>query len=115
MADDVLIADRLDGRPLDGDHGAPVRLVSPSQYGYHSAKHLCRIELQTTAPRKRLGSATGLSGVFLHGLTLRHPRGRVWEEERHPHVPGRLLRHVYRPLIWPIRTLSARGSRRTGS
>ena len=31
LADDVLLADRLDGRPLDGDHGAPLRLVSPSQ------------------------------------------------------------------------------------
>ncbi|MEA2448396.1 MAG: hypothetical protein QOG63_328, partial [Thermoleophilaceae bacterium] len=34
LGDDVVIADRLDGRPLDGDHGAPVRLVSPSQYGF---------------------------------------------------------------------------------
>ena len=48
---DVLLAERLDGRPLDGDHGAPVRLVSPGQYGYISTKHLCRIELHTAAPR----------------------------------------------------------------
>src|SRR4029453_12935028 len=45
LGDDVLIAEHLDGRPLDGDHGAPVRLVSPSQYGFMSTKHLCRIEL----------------------------------------------------------------------
>ncbi|GAB2705801.1 molybdopterin-dependent oxidoreductase [Nocardia thraciensis] len=50
LADDVLIADRLDGRPLDGDHGAPMRLVSPSQYGYISIKHLCRIELHSSEP-----------------------------------------------------------------
>lgn len=30
LADDVLIADSLNGQPLDADHGAPVRLVSPS-------------------------------------------------------------------------------------
>ena len=40
LADDVLIAERLDGRPLDSDHGAPARLVSPKQYGYVSTKHL---------------------------------------------------------------------------
>ena len=51
LADGVLIADRLDGRPLDGDHGAPVRLVSPAQYGYISTKHLCRIEVHTSEPK----------------------------------------------------------------
>jgi len=50
LADGVLIADRLDGRPLDGDHGAPARLVSPNQYGLVSTKHLCRIELHTAEP-----------------------------------------------------------------
>ncbi|UUZ57938.1 molybdopterin-dependent oxidoreductase [Nocardioides sp. B-3] len=30
MADDVLLADRLDGGPLDGDHGAPLRPGQPS-------------------------------------------------------------------------------------
>src|SRR3954462_8433905 len=33
LEDDVLLAQHLDGRPLDSDHGAPVRLLSPSQYG----------------------------------------------------------------------------------
>src|SRR5829696_5383117 len=50
LADDVLIADRLDGAPLTGDHGAPARLVSPRQYGYMNTKHLCRIELRTSEP-----------------------------------------------------------------
>ena len=36
LADDVLIAEHLDGEPLDPDHGAPVRLVSPQQYGYRT-------------------------------------------------------------------------------
>ena len=55
LADGVLIADRLDGRPLDGDHGAPVRLVSPAQYGYISTKHLCRIEVHTGEPKDAAG------------------------------------------------------------
>ncbi len=53
LADDVLIAEHLDGRPLDGDHGAPVRLVSPRQYGFISTKHLCRIEVHTAEPEAR--------------------------------------------------------------
>ncbi|MGW2226895.1 molybdopterin-dependent oxidoreductase [Streptomyces formicae] len=101
LADDVLVADRLDGLPLDGDHGAPVRLVSPRQYGFISTKHLCRVEFHTSAPP----------------LTDRwspiasHPRARVWQEERHRRLPGRVVRPAYRALIGPIRALSARGSR----
>jgi DMSO/TMAO reductase YedYZ molybdopterin-dependent catalytic subunit len=34
LADDVLLADRLSGAPRTGDHGGPLRLVSPSQYAY---------------------------------------------------------------------------------
>jgi DMSO/TMAO reductase YedYZ molybdopterin-dependent catalytic subunit len=49
-ADDVLIAEHLNDRPLDRDHGAPARLVSPNQYGFISTKHLCRIELHTAEP-----------------------------------------------------------------
>jgi DMSO/TMAO reductase YedYZ molybdopterin-dependent catalytic subunit len=36
MDTDVLVADRLNGEPLDSGHGAPVRLLSPAQYGYIS-------------------------------------------------------------------------------
>lgn len=102
LADDVLIAETLDGHPLDGDHGAPARLVSPSQYGYISVKHLSRIEVLTGAPQRA------------EPLLLRtHPRGRVWHEERHGLLPGWLVRPVYRTLIGPIRFLSARGARST--
>jgi len=55
LADDVLIAERLDGRPLDSDHGAPARLVSPKQYGYVSTKHVCRIEVHTGSQRAPTG------------------------------------------------------------
>jgi hypothetical protein len=42
-----------------------------------------------------------------------HPRARVWEQERHRHLPAWALRHAYRLLIRPNRFLSARGSRRS--
>jgi DMSO/TMAO reductase YedYZ molybdopterin-dependent catalytic subunit len=103
LADDVLVAQHLDGRPLDGDHGAPVRLVSPSQYGFVSTKHLSRIEIHTREPVARLSVGDR--------LLSEHPRSRVWREERHARVPGRWIRPVYRLLIPPIRALSARGAR----
>jgi DMSO/TMAO reductase YedYZ molybdopterin-dependent catalytic subunit len=104
LADDVLIAEHLDGRPLDGDHGAPARLVSPGQYGFMNTKHLSRIELHEGEPADLYTSA-------VDRLLTAHPRARVWHEERHRHVPGRVLRLPYRLLIAPIRLLSARGSR----
>jgi DMSO/TMAO reductase YedYZ molybdopterin-dependent catalytic subunit len=109
LASDVLIATHLDGRPLEGDHGAPARLVSPSQYGYVSAKHLCRIEVHARDPQENFGHAHPLGRMFLRGpLFQRHPRGRVWHEERHRYLPGPLLRPVYRLLRPPIFWLSAR-------
>lgn len=102
LAEDVLLADTLDGRPLDGDHGAPVRLVSPRQYGHASVKHLSRLEVLTAAPPSAEGP-----------LLRTHPRARVWEEERHGLLPGWVVRPVYRTLIAPIRSLSARGARGT--
>lgn len=111
-AEDVLIADRLDGRPLDSDHGAPARLVSPSQYGFVSCKHLCRIELHTTEPNENFGtSSKQVRLAFRLPLFRRHPRARVWKEERHRYLPAWSLRPLYRSLIGPIRLLSERGSR----
>ncbi len=106
LGDDVLIAENLDGRPLDGDHGAPARLVSPSQYGFVSTKHLCRIEVHS-------GPATSASRSVADRLLEEHPRARVWQEERHARLPGRAVRTVYRLLIPPIRYLSARGAEST--
>ena len=112
LADDVLIAEHLDGRPLDSDHGAPVRLVSPSQYGFISVKHLSGIELHTGAPSEQYKHASLLTQLVLRGPGNPHPRARVWEEERHRFIPGWALRHVYRLLIPPIAAACARGSRR---
>ena len=73
LADGVLIADRLDGRPLDGDHGAPARLVSPNQYGFVSTKHLCRIELHTAEPSENYHPST----IVDVGLRLLKPHPRA--------------------------------------
>jgi DMSO/TMAO reductase YedYZ molybdopterin-dependent catalytic subunit len=113
LAEDVLVAERLAGRPLDGDHGAPARLVSPNQYGFVSTKHLCRIELHTAEPAEKIGHASRISQLaFSLPLIRPHPRARVWEEERHAYLPARSLRPAYRLLIPPIAFLCARGSRR---
>ncbi len=112
LGDDVLIAERLDGRPLDSDHGAPARLVSPQQYGYVSTKHLYRIEVHTAEPKD-------LHRSRIRQLPLRllspHPRARVWEEERHRYLPPWSVRRAYRATIAPFAYLSARGSRKGGN
>jgi DMSO/TMAO reductase YedYZ molybdopterin-dependent catalytic subunit len=113
LADDVLIAEHLDGRPLDSDHGAPARLVSPSQYGFMSTKHLCRIDLHTAEPIEHYSDASSLVQVTLRGPFRPHRRARVWEEERHRNLPAWAVRLPYRALIAPIRALCARGSRTT--
>ena len=79
LADDVLIADRLDGQPLTSDHGAPIRLVSPGQYGFVNTKHLCRIEFHTSQPidpDKWVRSARGTpQGAGLEGGAASLPAG----------------------------------------
>ncbi|MBA3248818.1 MAG: molybdopterin-dependent oxidoreductase [Geodermatophilaceae bacterium] len=104
LAEDVLIAENLDGHPLGGDHGAPARLVSPRQYGFISTKHLSRIDVHTAEP-------TDVYRSPAMRVLAPHSRARVWQEERHRYLPAWSLRHVYRLLIPPIRLLNARGSR----
>jgi DMSO/TMAO reductase YedYZ molybdopterin-dependent catalytic subunit len=43
--DDVLLADRHDGKPLEPEHGWPLRLVVPRRYFWKSAKWIRAIEL----------------------------------------------------------------------
>ena len=106
LGDDVLLAEHLDGRPLDGDHGAPLRLVSPGQYGFINTKHLCRIELLTAEPATCVGSASTEAhvGLRLFGYK-RFVRARVREQERHRLLPPRLVREISRLLIPGIRRL----------
>ncbi len=105
----MLIAEHLGGRPLDGDHGAPVRLVSPDQYGFVSTKHLCSVELHTTEPPESYRHASPKTRRALRVLGP-HPRARVWEEERHSALPAWAVRPAFRLLIPPFTFLSARGS-----
>jgi DMSO/TMAO reductase YedYZ molybdopterin-dependent catalytic subunit len=99
LADDVLLADRLDGAPLDAKHGAPVRLVAPDHYGFVNVKHLCRIELLTAEPAHSHGAASGLAGLGLKLLGYsRFTRARVWEEERNAVLPARVIRLVGRVI-----------------
>jgi DMSO/TMAO reductase YedYZ molybdopterin-dependent catalytic subunit len=47
---DVLLAYRMDGRPLSRPHGAPARIVIPEMYGYKGVKWLARMELVADQP-----------------------------------------------------------------
>ncbi|HYF45218.1 MAG TPA: hypothetical protein VD926_03345, partial [Acidimicrobiales bacterium] len=70
---------------------------------------LCRIELHPREPGGRYHPS-----LLMHwGLQLvkPHPRARVWEEERHRFLPGRLVRPIYQRLVGPIRALSGRALR----
>lgn len=92
LAADVLLADRLEGKPLSVAHGAPVRLVAPAHYGYKNVKHVSRIAFWR--------DATGYRPVGYRFMA--HPRARVAEEERGQGAPGWLLRYLYRPLVRPV-------------
>jgi DMSO/TMAO reductase YedYZ molybdopterin-dependent catalytic subunit len=109
LGDDVLLAEHLNGLPLDRDHGAPLRLVSPTQYGFINTKHLCRIELLTAEPATCIRSASTEAhlGLRLFGYK-RFIRARVWEQERHRFLPPRLVKEISRLLIPGIRRLSTR-------
>jgi DMSO/TMAO reductase YedYZ molybdopterin-dependent catalytic subunit len=104
-ADNVLLADSLGGGPLTAKHGAPVRLVSPTQYGYKSVKHLVAIELHSREPRER--HARPLADLALPAVRS-HPRARVAREERHRYLPGWAVRWPYRNLAYPLIGLLAR-------
>ena len=47
-APETLLADTLDGAPLPGAHGGPLRLVIPLQLGYKNVKWVVRLELTAT-------------------------------------------------------------------
>ncbi len=93
FADDVMLAWALDNSALDLRHGAPLRLVSPAQYGYKNVKHVESIALHSERPASLLGPKE-------------HLRARVALEERHSRIPGRLLRWPYR-LVVPITAIVA--------
>ncbi len=92
LADNVLFAERLNGEPLQIEHGAPLRLVAPAHYGYKSAKHVYGVEFWHDDRNYRRSAAFRF---------MDHPRARVALEERGGGVPGWVLRYLYRPLVRP--------------
>jgi DMSO/TMAO reductase YedYZ molybdopterin-dependent catalytic subunit len=91
LADEVLLADRMNGAPLTLEHGAPLRLVAPALYGYKNVKHLRSIEVRS---HYRAGPA--------ERQTRAHPRGRVALEERGRGLPGWVYRYAYRASFRPM-------------
>ena len=89
LADDVLLADGLDGGPLPLLHGGPVRFVAPQHYGYKNPKHVVSIACVEHTADFRPNTPFAF---------MEHPRARVQLEER-GRAPGRLLRWLYRPLV----------------
>jgi DMSO/TMAO reductase YedYZ molybdopterin-dependent catalytic subunit len=53
----TMLALDLNDKPIDADHGAPVRLRIPTQLGYKSAKWVGRIEVADSF--KNVGSGKG--------------------------------------------------------
>jgi DMSO/TMAO reductase YedYZ molybdopterin-dependent catalytic subunit len=102
LADDVLLADSLDGAALTAKHGAPLRLVAPAHYGYKNVKHLKAIEFQRDAGRFQPPAFRFMD----------HPRARVAFEERGHGVPAWLLRFLYRPVVRPTIRLFERSMHR---
>ncbi len=100
LAEDVLLADRLNGEPLSLEHGAPLRVVAPAHYGYKSTKHIYAIELM-----REFVSEMGVK---------EHPRARAGLEERHAKLPGWLTRRIYRSVLAPYRWWYRRAGRHYG-
>ena len=71
MADEVLVAHTYAGRPLEADHGAPLRLLVPKRYFWKSAKFLRRLEVMS-------GDRMGF--WELNGY---HNDADPWREQRH--------------------------------
>jgi DMSO/TMAO reductase YedYZ molybdopterin-dependent catalytic subunit len=71
LDDDVLLAHTFDGRPLESDHGAPLRLLVPKRYFWKSAKFLRRLEVMS---EDRMG---------FWELNGYHNDADPWKEQRH--------------------------------
>lgn len=93
--DNVLLATKLDGQPLDRRHGAPLRLVSPDQYGYKNLKHLAGLDFRNEEPSSVMGPKE-------------HLRARVAAEERHSTLPNWAVKGQYRLSIIPTALVAER-------
>ena len=71
LDDDVLVAHTYDGKPLEPDHGAPLRLLVPKRYFWKSAKFLRKLEVMS---EDRMG---------FWELNGYHNDADPWQEQRH--------------------------------
>jgi DMSO/TMAO reductase YedYZ molybdopterin-dependent catalytic subunit len=71
LDDDVLLAHTYDGKPLEPDHGAPLRLLVPKRYFWKSAKFLRKLEVMN---EDRMG---------FWELNGYHNDADPWAEQRH--------------------------------
>jgi DMSO/TMAO reductase YedYZ molybdopterin-dependent catalytic subunit len=71
LDDDVLLAHTYDGKPLQHDHGAPLRLLVPKRYFWKSAKFLRGLEVMSS---DRMG---------FWELNGYHNDADPWQEQRH--------------------------------
>jgi DMSO/TMAO reductase YedYZ molybdopterin-dependent catalytic subunit len=71
LDDDVLVAHTYDGKPLELDHGAPLRLLVPKRYFWKSAKFLRQLEVMSS-DREGFWELNGY-----------HNDADPWKEERH--------------------------------
>jgi DMSO/TMAO reductase YedYZ molybdopterin-dependent catalytic subunit len=117
LRNDVLICYEMNGKPLEKNHGAPVRLVVPGWYGVAWVKWLTRIE---ALDRPYLNRFTGRDYVTIRG----EQRGNdvVWRETsvgrmNLKSVPARVIRTASGALqvagaAWsdgtPIRTVEVK-------
>ena len=70
MADETILAWERNGKPIEPEHGFPLRLIIPSRYAYKSVKWVVEIEL-TEEDRPGYWEKRGY-----------HKRADVWAEER---------------------------------
>ena len=68
---DALLAHSYEGKPLEPDHGAPLRLIVPKRYFWKSAKFLRKLEVMS---QDRMG---------FWELNGYHNDADPWQEQRH--------------------------------
>ena len=82
LAEDALLAFKLNDKPLSAEQGFPARPFFPSLYGWKSAKWVNRIEL--------IG---GYQDGYWEGYGY-HEVANVWEEERFKGKEGKAVRRT---------------------
>jgi len=86
LKSNVLLADQLDNKQLNLEHGAPIRIIAPDHYGYKNLKHIKRIEFYNKKQKVKQGFMSFMD----------HSRARVAFEERASFGPGIIFRWLYK-------------------